>query len=407
AAALAVLAALAVTATGCAGDTGSGDPDGAADTGETTPHGYVEGAEEAAEQQSRLVLADPETGAVRVLDLITGESHPLDDVPGTTSLRTDGRFAHLHTDAATHLLDSGAWTVDHGDHVHYYRAAVSELGAVPADGPGAVRADARLLAVTDTSVDGPRDALLFARDSLESPETEAIPDGTRLAGPFAGPVIPYAEHLIAPDGGDGPASVGVHTRDGERVDTLEPPCEDPHGDAVTRRGVVLGCADGALLVTEDDGVFHAEKIPYGDAVPAAERAREFRGRPGSATLTALAGDEAVWVLDVTGRGWTRVETGPVVAVNTAGEGAPLLALTADGVLEGYDLADGTRTTGVELLRVPPEGGGRPVIEVDTSRAYVNDPLGRTVHEIDYNDDLRIARTFELDLAPGHMVETGR
>ncbi|PBO17490.1 hypothetical protein CLM83_17810, partial [Streptomyces albidoflavus] len=47
------------------------------------------------------------------------------------------------------------------------------------------------------------------------------------------------------------------------------------------------------------------------------------------------------------------------------------------------------------------------IEVDTGRAYVNDPGARKVYEIDYNDRLRPARTFPLSLTPTHMVETGR
>ncbi|MFD2400153.1 hypothetical protein ACFSVJ_29850 [Prauserella oleivorans] len=52
-------------------------------------------------------------------------------------------------------------------------------------------------------------------------------------------------------------------------------------------------------------------------------------------------------------------------------------------------------------------GEPPVILVDTSRAYVNDPGGRRVYEVDYNDRLRIARTFDLDVTPSHVVETGR
>ncbi len=38
-----------------------------------------------------------------------------------------------------------------------------------------------------------------------------------------------------------------------------------------------------------------------------------------------------------------------------------------------------------------------MIEVDRSRAYLNDPEGSRVHEIDYNDGLRVARTFGLDM----------
>ncbi|SCG06430.1 hypothetical protein GA0115255_121493, partial [Streptomyces sp. Ncost-T6T-2b] len=32
---------------------------------------------------------------------------------------------------------------------------------------------------------------------------------------------------------------------------------------------------------------------------------------------------------------------------------------------------------------------------------------KRVYEIDYNDDLRVARTFDVDVRPSLMVETGR
>ncbi|PBO14821.1 hypothetical protein CLM83_33980, partial [Streptomyces albidoflavus] len=52
---------------------GGGERPAAAPGGSGVPHGYVEGAEEQAEQQSRLVLADAGSGAVHVLDLISGK----------------------------------------------------------------------------------------------------------------------------------------------------------------------------------------------------------------------------------------------------------------------------------------------------------------------------------------------
>jgi hypothetical protein len=102
----------------------------------------------------------------------------------------------------------------------------------------------------------------------------------------------------------------------------------------------------------------------------------------------------------------------VVAANTAGEGAPLIVLESDGALHGYDISTGEETTvTARLLKdVPRTAGSRSgaaVIEVDRSRAYLNDSHGKRVYEIDYNDDLRIARTFDLDIRPSLMVETGR
>ncbi|MFJ3933961.1 hypothetical protein [Streptomyces sp. NPDC090029] len=399
------LLAVVLMTTGCAGQDGTGSTR-ESPSSSVTPHGYVEGATEAAEQQSRLLLGDAGTGDTRVLDLITGKVQHTARRAGVTELTTDGRFGYFHGANGTHVLDSGAWTVDHGDHVHYYRAKIQEAGEIPGGAGAGIRSDAGVVVVTDA--DGK--SRVHPRAELEK---GALGTPDELPGTYAGPVVPYAEHLIAlTQEGDGPAEVAVLDRSGKRVTAPQARCESPRGDAVTRRGVVLGCADGALLVYEDDGAFAAEKIPYGKDVPEVERAADFRHRPGSTTLTAPAGKDAVWVLDVTKRAWTRVETGPVVAANTAGEGSPLIVLETDGALHSYDTADGKEATVTDpLLQGAPEGVAdgttAPVIEVDRSRAYLNDPEGKRVYEIDYNDDLRVARTFDLDIRPSLMAEAGR
>jgi hypothetical protein len=400
----AVLAALALLTAGCAGREGDHTGGKAAPAPSSAPHGYVEGAEEAAEPQSRLVLNDPGSGDTRVLDLITGKARGTQAAKGATELTTDGRFGYLHTPAGTRVVDGGAWTVDHGDHAHHYRAAIRDVGGIPEGSGARVRGDAAVTVVT--ARDGR--ATVHPRDEWEKGRTGSPRE---LPGKHAGAVVPFARHLLTlTDDGRGAPRLVVLDRDGGRAEAPDAVCEDPHGDAVTRRGAVFACADGALLVGEEKGRFTAERIPYEGEVPAGERASSFRHRAGSDTLTAPAGDRAVWVLDVAERSWTRVATGPFVAANTAGEGSPLLVLRTDGTLRGYDVATGEQVarTGRLVTGEPrPDGGGGPVIEVDRSRAYVNDPAGRRVHEIDHADGLRVARTFDLDMEPALMVETGR
>ncbi|MGE6737658.1 hypothetical protein, partial [Streptomyces sp. NPDC059900] len=284
----AALVLTALLATSCSGQK-SNDAQPAANSSSATPHGYVEGAQEAAEQQSRLLLNDPDSGSSRVLDLITGKVHDTARVKGADRLTTDGRFGYLHTSGKTHVLDSGAWMVDHGDHVHYYRAAIRDVGELPA-GRSQVRSDKVVTAASDK--DGR--TVLYDRSKLEKGK---IASSRTLAGTYSGAVVPYEEHLLAFAGEGGTTKLAVLDRKGKRVASPDARCEEPRGDAVTRRGLVLGCADGALLVRQEDGAFTAEKIPYGKEVPAGERAASFRQRPGSDTLTAPAGDEAVWVLD--------------------------------------------------------------------------------------------------------------
>lgn len=368
----AVLALVAAVAASCA----------APEPAEEPPHGYVAGAEETAEAQPRLVVAG--NGVVRVLDLVTEEVHEVARVDAT-SLTGDGRYAYVGTaDGSVRVVDSGSWMVDHGDHVHYYRAAVREVGAVPgrepvAHGDPAVTA----LALADGRV------RLLDRPRLDE---GAVAELATLPGP----AVPYDGHVLV-----AAEQVTVHDRAGTQVATIAESCPQPEGAALTRRGAVFGCADGALLVAESSGAFRGEKIPYPRRD--VERAREFHHRPGSTTLTAAAGGTGVWVLDVGERSWTLHETGPVVAVNTAGAGTPLLTLTADGVLHALD-----PLSGAELARNPLlSASAGATIEVDTSRAYVNDPGAGVIHEIDYGDALRVARTFDLGGAVAHMVETGR
>ncbi|RPK88385.1 MULTISPECIES: hypothetical protein [Streptomyces] len=399
----AALVLTALLATSCAGEKrDAARPD--ASPSSATPHGYVEGAQEAAEQQSRLLLNDPGSGNTRVLDLVTGKVHRTAEVKDAVRLGTDGRFGYLHAPDGTHLLDSGAWMVDHGDHIHYYSAATRDVGELPAGSRAQIRSDAAVTAVTDEN----GRTVLYDRGKLEKGQITTSPT---LRGTYTGAVVPYEEHLLAFANKGGSTELVVLDRKGERVASPDVTCEAPRGDAVTRRGVILGCADGALLVRAQGGAFTAEEIPYGTHVPARDRATVFRHRPGSDTLTAPAGDDAVWVLDVTERTWKRVDTGPVVAANTAGEGSPLLVLETDGSVHGYDIATGKQTARTKALLTAGKrdvsDGSAPVIEVDRSRAYINDPEGKKVFEIDYNDGLRIARTFDLDVKPVLMVETGR
>lgn len=368
------------------------------------PHGYVEGAEEAAEAQSRLIVADPDTGAVRVVDLITEEVHEAGRVDGVQAVTGDGRFGYLTAgDGTIRVIDSGSWMVDHGDHVHYYRAKVRDVGVAPGKRLSAAYSDPAVSALSYS--DGT--ATLLDRAALDKGSVSEL--GKIAREPHAGVAIPFGGHIIATVADQGQPlarGVRVHDRQGKAVADIAQSCPELQGQAVTRRGVVFGCADGALLVTEKDGAFTGVKIPYPRSVTAPERATAFFHRPGASTLAARAGESAVWSLDVARRSWQHVETGPVAAVNAVGEGGPLLVLSRDGRLRSFD---GTGKEQAAIPLFPPEAAAAdvPTIQVDTTRAYLNNPLSAEVYEIDYNDNLRRARTLKVGGKAGHIVETGR
>ncbi|MFC9664165.1 zinc ABC transporter permease AztB [Nocardia sp. NPDC127606] len=406
---------------------------------EAAPHGFVAGAEEMSEAQTRVVVADG-AGAVRVIDLLSGEitavdagsaesvraqphsSAPAGATPSpssggeevsTVGAVGDGRFAYLSSGASVRVVDSGAWTVDHGDHRHYYRAPIREVGviaaadsgATPGPGAGSVSPAPEGGGAGGPGVAGAYSDAAVASVVLESGasilfDRPALDGGVaRAQRRIEGIAVPFAERIVVADSA---GRVEVRGRDGAAGQAQAATCPQPKGQALTRRGVVVGCADGALVVAQREGDFVAEKIPY--PAQTSDRASAFTHRPGSTTLTALAGRDGVWTLDIRKKAWTRTAISDAVAVNTAGEGSPLLVLTRDGVLHGIDPVTGTQTTRTALIAGPVEGD--PVISVDPERAYINDSRARTVHEIAYNDNLRVARTFSLDIAPSLMVETG-
>src|SRR5690606_35149660 len=95
-----------------------------------------------------------------------------------------------------------------------------------------------------------------------------------------------------------------------------------------------------------------------------------------------------------------------VTVTGTGEEGPLLALTQDGRLHSFD-TDGSRLGDKSILDSIEAESPRPHIEVDTERAYLTGPGDDTLTEIDYVDDLRVARELAVAASPEFLVETGR
>lgn len=384
---------LAATLTACGTNGSPADESADTDAG-ATPHGYVEGAEETAEPQPRLVLAD-ENGNAQVLDLVTEETTDLDPLPAPVSLTGDGRFAHLSDGERTRVIDTGVWTVDHGDHDHYYRAPVEGLGEVPVPGPARVFAD-----TTRAVLSGEEDTLVLDRSALEDGDVETAGPGTETGpGSLLAPFRGFLVHA----GDDG--TVEVLDGKDERLEVFDEACEDPRDSAATRSGLFLACEHGALEVTESDGEFSAASVPYPEGTAEGERAETLHHRPHASTVAAPAGDGGVWVLESGAHAWDRIDLPDTVAATAIGEGGPVLVLTGDGHLHAFDPETGEEQSSTDLLtRVDPDSP--PVIETDAGRTYVNDPEEGLVYEIDHDDNLRVARELETGPAPHFMVRTG-
>jgi hypothetical protein len=86
----------------------------------------------------------------------------------------------------------------------------------------------------------------------------------------------------------------------------------------------------------------------------------------------------------------------------------VLALTAEGRLLVLDGEDGAVIARTEVLVADSlEAGAVPALVADQQRAYLSAPVERRLHEIDFADDARVARTFETPNRPAYTAETGR
>ena len=363
---------IAIALVGCAS---SDAPDGAGGP----PVGDVvdsHGAAEVAEPARALIIVD-EHGGTALLDLETEErttlaeadSERIADVEGT------GRFVFLVRDGAVEVIDSGRWTQPHGDHSHYFRGDPRALGAVGGEGRPfiGVGADATVIRFHD-------DPAVLEHETL----TEGDLDPARSEIDGDGQAIVVSDHLfIATD-------AAIETAGQPGV-----PCQAASDVDLTRVGAVFACDEGAVLVRREiDGTASSESIPY--PVGVAAPAEALAGRPDRPDLAGVA-DGGAWLLDVRERAWVLLPSDvPLIDAAAIGDDdARTAVIASDGTVRVL-APDGAVLARTEPLLVDaladPSLGERVQLLVDGEHAYVSDPRGGAVHEIDL-DDGAISRTF--------------
>ncbi len=383
----AVGAALGLTLLLAACSTDPATPGASATT--DRPHGYVEGAREAREPQLRLLAVDPD-GRTTIRDLLTGESSALDTVDAPTHAATDGRFLVTSDDDRTTITDGGAWTVDHGDHTHYYAAEPRVVGHV--DRGGAVDVHSSETTTTLTWPDR-SEAVALDRESLGQGEVEEV---LRVE---ASVLLPFGDRFVV--GADD--TVTVLDRSGRAVgDAVS--CSEPAGGIVTRAGAVVGCSDGAVVVDEAG----ATTVPLPDGTT--DRPTSFAARAGRPTVAGVAGNGGAWLLDAREHSWRHVASERPLRAVTAVDDADghVVAVDDTGRVVVVATADPTSTSGRTATTDPlVTADGPALLQVDAQRAYVADPTTGSVHEIDFADDARVARTIELGHPVAAFAEVGR
>ncbi len=395
------LAALTLTAllAGCSAEPAA--PADGAPPEDSAPagHGDVSGAAQVAEPQSQLVSVDA-GGNVGLLDLLTDETQELGTVGPPEAIASDGRYAFVTTADGVDIIDGGRWSWDHGDHFHYYRAEAALPGSVQGAGPVTVTgAPLATAGGTGLFFSGSGEAVLLDNEALADGEVSErfridTGAGEGVAAPFDTGAI-----VATPDG------AAVRDASGAEIEPIN--CAEPSGAVTTRVGTVVGCADGAILVTGRIDDPRVEAIPYPEDAEA--RAAGFAGRKNRPTVAGLAGASGFWLLDTRDRSWSHADTeAELVDVVAADDDAGrVVALGADGRVLVFDEQGALLGSSDPLVAESLAAGDEVDLVVDTQRAYLSDPANGTVYEIDYADGARVARELTTPTSPFVATELGR
>lgn len=246
------------------------------------------------------------------------------------------------------------------DHFHYYRGTPSILGTVPGSGE-AVIATSTSSTTGSAGVFFPEtgEAVLLDVEALSKGE---VRESFRLElAPHDGLVVPLGVGglVTVADAAGRVTGLQYRSSDGTAGDSVD--CVDASGAITTRVGLVVGCADGA-------------------------------------------------VLDTRARTWTLVPTSaPVIAASAADDEAGLIvAVDAEGRVRVLDEAGAEQAVTDPLIADPPADAaslGAVQLSVDAQRAYVSSPADGRVYELAYADGARVARTFDTPV--GASTEVGR
>lgn len=411
-----VVVALGLVLAGCSAPAATGANLGSVNesTDQAPGHGEIEGATEMTEPQLRLAIVSAD-GSIAGVDLLTGDQVELPDLPAPpTQVTTDGRYLFATSEDGLTIVDSGVWTVPHGDHSHYYLAGARLVGELGGSAGMRTSSAPSLVTVLDPAA---RAATVLDGTQLGLGAVEAIAEISDV--PTDGLLVPLGDHLIQTTAGvpgTAPDTVRVLNSAGTPVSGVQMACPGAAGTITSRVGVVIGCVDGAVLAapdSADSAEVSLVHIPYPETVLGQDRAQRFAARKDRPVVAAVAGERGAWILDTRKRQWSLIPTSnPLVAVTAVDDNDhAVVAVDRAGRILVLNAETGAVTGSTEPLlaasTADPTLSRSVVIEVDSARAYVNDPAGRRVLEIDHGDGGRISREFPTAEMPMFLAAVGR
>jgi len=323
----------------------------------------------------------------------------------------DNRHLIVADGSSYTFLDTGAWSVAHGDHSHYYTTAPSlSTLSLQADHTGHVIADnGKVAAFADGTgtfdVYDPAN-LVSNKRTATNLETKQV----KLPNPHHGFAIPLPndQYLVAV--GDSKTRTGAAVVDANgKTITENKECPGVHGEAIARDNTfTIGCTDGALIYR--DGTFTKVTNPQDPYSRSGNQA----GTADSPYVLAdyktdkdakLERPEKFAIIDTVAR--TRevysLPKGVSYTFRSMGRGpnGEALLLTTDGKLRIYDPANGTELGSVQLMNTWAESetwqDPRPALWVDGKTAYVTDPETKKLHAVSLSDASHPKTLMSIDL----------
>ncbi|NLG54894.1 MAG: ABC transporter [Rhodococcus sp.] len=396
-------AALVVTAAGCSSDGGEdAETQGASGALAGSDLAAEEGSTEVPGPSPRLAAVDA-AGRVVILDLETGDE--LTDFGGAQDARisaVDDRFAFLTAfDGDTTIVDVGSWSTDHGDHAHSYVKTPTELGEIEdAQGAHVVANDGKV------AVFSPRGgaASVLSLPELRKGKVDVV---GMINADASGVVIPMADHFVTSRDTETSSTFELRDSTSAVVHEFTDACPNFEGQAVFRTSIVAACDDGFVVLSYINAESSSRKIAYPEGVASGARPTTLRTTAGSSLVVGNGGKEVLVfdsALSSTVDGaevpWTQIPTqGQVLDAALSGNGKQVLALLADGSLAVFDAQTGEQVASGQVLSSPFDTSAgaeaAPSFVVGANRAYVTEPAVGAVHEVDYLDNGRVARTFDV------------
>ena len=399
---------------GCAGGTssaGSSEPSAGASSGDSNASASQSPIVEGKGPSTRLAITYD--GGVMVYD--GKDMKLLQDIHKDGFLRLndagDNRHLIVADGSSYTFLDTGAWSVAHGDHSHYYTTAPSlSTLSLQADHTGHVIADnGKVAAFADGTgtfdVYDPAN-LVSNKRTATNLETKQV----KLPNPHHGFAIPLPndQYLVAV--GDSKTRTGAAVVDANgKTITENKECPGVHGEAIARDNTfTIGCTDGVLIYR--DGTFTKVTNPQDPYSRSGNQA----GTADSPYVLAdyktdkdakLERPEKFAIIDTVAR--TRevysLPKGVSYTFRSMGRGpnGEALLLTTDGKLRIYDPANGTELGSVQLMNTWTESetwqDPRPALWVDGKTAYVTDPETKKLHAVSLSDDSHPKTLMSIDL----------